>query len=148
MTATGHAMVGTIIAGTISNPLLSIPIALVSHVICDIIPHWDAGTHMNKKKSPQLFWESVLDVTVSYIASFLLLTFLFPETSLLYGFFIAFMAQLLDWITAPYYILKWKFPPFSWFYTFSGITNTRLDKPWGIVTQVVFVTLLMIVAKV
>lgn len=40
MLATNHVLAGTAIGLTISNPIVSIPLALTSHIIMDLIPHW------------------------------------------------------------------------------------------------------------
>jgi len=40
MTATNHALTGAIIGLTIDKPYLAIPLALISHFICDAIPHY------------------------------------------------------------------------------------------------------------
>ena len=55
-------------------------------------------------------------------------------------------SQLPDWITAPAYMFKFKVPPFSWMYTISHNTQTRMQLPWGLVTQVVSVGVLIVVA--
>ena len=49
MTATTHALIGTIIAAKIGNPALAIPIAIASHIAADAIPHWDTATNRKKK---------------------------------------------------------------------------------------------------
>jgi len=143
MTATGHAIIGTVIAAKIGNPALAIPIALVSHIAADIFPHWDAGTNSKTKTINRIKREAVIDVLVGFAVSYLLIHFIFPETNLIYAFILIIAAQGLDWVTAPSYMLGWKFPPFNWFYTLSDKTNTRMDKPWGIIGQV-WVLLLLI----
>lgn len=40
MTATNHALTGTLIGLAIGQPLIAIPVALISHFICDAIPHF------------------------------------------------------------------------------------------------------------
>lgn len=42
MTATNHALTGAIIGIFIDKPYLALPLAFVSHFICDIIPHFKA----------------------------------------------------------------------------------------------------------
>ena len=147
MTATGHAVIGTVIAATISIPALAIPIAICSHVFADLVPHWDAGTHKKEKTEKEFLFEAIIDVVISYIVGFLLVHFLFPQTNILYAFMIIFFAQLLDWLTAFYNILHWRFPPFTWFYTFSHETNMKLDKPWGIITQTAVCVALLVIGK-
>lgn len=115
MTATGHALIGTVIAGTIGNPILAIPVAIGSHILCDLLPHWDAGTHSNKKTKEQLKKEAALDVIIGFVASYGLLQYAFPETNLLYAFIMILCAQGLDWVTAPYYMFGVKTQPFKFF---------------------------------
>jgi hypothetical protein len=40
MTATNHALTGAAIGLLVGNPLIAIPLAIASHFICDIIPHF------------------------------------------------------------------------------------------------------------
>lgn len=40
MTATNHALTGAIIGLTISNPVVAIPLALLSHYVLDALPHY------------------------------------------------------------------------------------------------------------
>lgn len=49
MTATNHALTGTAIGLIIGEPLLAIPLALLSHFICDALPHFGfAGDEKQK----------------------------------------------------------------------------------------------------
>jgi hypothetical protein len=43
MTATNHALTGAVIGLTIHNPWIAIPVALLSHLICDAIPHFGSS---------------------------------------------------------------------------------------------------------
>jgi membrane-bound metal-dependent hydrolase YbcI (DUF457 family) len=52
MTATGHAIIGVAIAATIPNPFIAVPIAIGSHILADIFPHWDTGTNRKDNFSP------------------------------------------------------------------------------------------------
>lgn len=120
MTATAHAIIGIAIAVKVGNPALAIPVAFASHLAADSIPHWDVATHRHKKEIRRLIFDLFVDVSLSFILSVVILSLLFPKTSLSYAFLIIMASQLLDWITGPYYILDYLFkihpPPFSWFY--------------------------------
>lgn len=146
MTATSHALLGTIIAAKVGNPTLAIPLALASHVIADLIPHWDVGFGKKEKGLPRVLRESVGDVLLGFALSFALIFLLFPQTSLVYVFIIIIVAQLPDWLMAPYYFFNIK--AFKWAYHFGKRTNTDLDKPWGIISQVVAVSLLLALALI
>lgn len=43
MTATNHALTGSIIGLTIGTPLIAIPLAVLSHFVLDALPHYGAG---------------------------------------------------------------------------------------------------------
>ena len=131
MTATGHAVIGTVIAATVANPVLAIPLAVMSHVAADLFPHWDPGTNRNKKTKDRFIAEAVLDVLISYTITFLLIFFVFPETNLLYAFIVVLASQGLDWASAPYVFFNIKKPSFFyWVYRLQKTFDNRLDKPW------------------
>lgn len=147
MTATSHAIIGTLIAAKFGNPYIALPLALASHVAADIFPHWDSGTNEETKTNKRIFNEAIIDVALSFVVSYALLYFLFPQTSLWYAFIMVIASQALDWATAPYYFFHLKFQPFKWIYDFSYATNSKLDKPWGIINQVTLLLFLIILAK-
>lgn len=148
MTATSHAVIGTVIAAKVGNPALAIPLALASHFVADMVPHWDAGFNWRKKSENRFLAEAVADVIVGFIASYLLLIFLFPSTNLLYAFLLIIASQLPDWLMAPYLFFKSKFPLFRYAYTIQGPFNRSADIPWGIINQVAILILLVVLAKV
>lgn len=148
MTATGHALVGTALSATISNPIIGIPVALISHVFCDLFPHWDSGTHIKEKTQKRFVAEAVLDVLLSATLTYLTLHFIFPKVNLLYGFAMAFSAQLLDWITMLYVLLKIKIKPIKLIYNLQVATNKTWDKPWGIIDQATLVIVLISLIKI
>lgn len=43
MTATNHALTGAAIGLVIGEPLLAVPAALVSHFVCDALPHYSSS---------------------------------------------------------------------------------------------------------
>lgn len=145
MTATAHALVGTVIAAKIGNPALAIPIAIASHVVTDAIPHWDTGSHRKEKTWNALVGHTFLDVVLGFILSFLLIYFIFPGTSYIYAFVMIIAAQSFDWLTAPYYFLKYQ--AFKPFYRLQKSFENEIDKPWGIITQVATVVILVALAK-
>jgi hypothetical protein len=148
MTATGHALIGTVIAAKIGNPALAIPIALGSHFLADALPHWDTGTNREKKSKTRFVVESTIDLLLGFILSWVLIVLLFPSTNLLYAFIIIIVSQLPDWLTAPYLFLDWKFPPFTWIYELQKKFDTEKQLPWGFINQVVVVVGLILLAKI
>jgi hypothetical protein len=145
MTATSHALIGTIIAAKIGNPALAIPIAIASHIVADAIPHWDTATNRSKKTFRRMFTDSFIDVVLGFVLSYLLIIFLFPATNLAYAVLIIFASQFLDWATALYYFFHLQ--AFKFVYSFQKLFNHDLDLPWGLVTQIIPVLTLVVLAK-
>lgn len=50
MTATNHALTGALVAISISNPLIGLPLAFMSHFIIDMLPHWDHKARADLQK--------------------------------------------------------------------------------------------------
>lgn len=137
MTATGHAIIGTSLAAIIPNPLIGIPLAILSHIFADAFPHWDTGTNMKKKSKLEFVIGSFIDLGISFFVPFILAVYLFPQTSLLYVYIMVIAAQGLDWASAPSVFLGWKFAPITWSNAIQKMFDNRLDKPKGIIYQVV-----------
>ncbi|MBP9719313.1 MAG: hypothetical protein KBD46_02495 [Candidatus Levybacteria bacterium] len=149
MTATGHAVIGTVIAATIPNPWIAAPLAILSHLAADVFPHWDVGTHEKTKSRKLIMQQAFIDVLFGFIISYLLIIFVFPNTNLLYAFIMIILAQGFDWAWAPYYFFHIKkFPVFKWIFDFSIHFDNRLGKPWGIINQIAVLVLLVIIAKI
>lgn len=147
MTATGHAVIGTIIAAKIGNPALAIPIAIGSHILADMFPHWDPGVNRDKKSKNRFIAEGVIDVLAGLAITFLLVEVFFPQTNLLYAFVVAFSAQLFDWLGSPYLFFGVKNPPiFYWIYKFQKRFDNGEDTIFGKVGQAAVVVILVILA--
>lgn len=144
MTATSHAIVGTVIAAKVGNPYIAVPIALLSHVILDMIPHWDTATNGNGRRNLKTFINSMIDFVISLIVSFSIATVLFSQANLAYVFFMIIVAQLFDWLTAPYLFFGINFP-FIYVYRFQKIFDRKLASPWGVVTQVATVIGILVI---
>ena len=144
MTATGHAIIGTVIAAKVGNPALAIPLAFASHFLADALPHWDTGYHRGNKTKNIFFIQSAIDVFVGFFVSFVLLQVFFPTTNLFYAFFMIIIAQLPDWLTAPYLFLNLKIPPFTWMYNLQKIFDTHLGMPWGVINQAIVLAAVII----
>ncbi len=148
MTATGHALVAALIAAKFHNPYIALPLSLASHFACDLIPHWDAGTHRRSKTRKQLFLEAGVDVAISLGASYLVYHNFLHETNYVLLYASVFLSQLPDWLMAPYVIfngrgklLAWS----KWMYKLQHVLQSRLDLPWGLVTQIVTPIILYII---
>lgn len=146
MTATAHALIGTVIAAKIGNPALALPIAFASHFAADMIPHWDTLTNRESKSWNRLFIDTVFDGMLALTLSYSLIVLLFPSTNYFYALLVMFFAVLPDVLHAPYTFFKIK--QFKWAYEIGKRTNKSLDKPWGVVTQIVTVVIVILLGKI
>lgn len=70
MTTTNHAITGAFIATLIKQPFLAIPLAFLSHFVCDALPHFDVKFKFGTKGMYQYL---VADSSVALlVAAFLL----------------------------------------------------------------------------
>jgi len=62
VTAPNHALTGAFIGLSISNPVLALPLALVSHLVCDFIPHYDQPEPLalDRIKSRRFIYEQIV----------------------------------------------------------------------------------------
>ena len=144
MTATDHALIGGTIVAAIPDPSIGLPLAFLSHPIADMIPHWDFGRGWRKKTKLTLFLQGAFDLSVGVIAAYLIFG---HNVNLVYFFSAIFLSEVWDLLQVPYWILDWKFPPFSTFYRIQHLIGGKAKLPWGIVTQAVTVITLIIVLR-
>lgn len=141
MTATAHALIGASIAAKVANPYFGIPLAILSHFAADLIPHWDAGTNRRKKSITRLRIEATIDVLLGFALSYL---FFRNQVDPVYLFVMIIAAQLPDWLEAPASKFGIRIPPFTWVEWLGHRLQTRMQLPWGLVTQIVVVGLLLL----
>ncbi len=142
MTATAHALIGGAIAASVQDPALGLTLSFISHPIADIIPHYDFGWGWRDKTKLKLFLQGSFDLGFGVLVSY----FLFGQfTSFWYFTGCIFLAEFLDLATVPYWLLNWRFIPFSWIYKFQHNIQGKAKLPWGFLTQVTTVVLLVIV---
>lgn len=145
MTATAHALVGGAIAASVSSPELAIPLAMISHPILDMVPHWDFGKGWRDKSKIHFVAEGAFDLCLGFVLSYIIFG---QNISFWYFVIVVFSSLLFDLLQTPYWFLDWKFPPFSWAYRFGSFTNGSAKLPWGILNQVVSVLLIILVLRV
>lgn len=132
MTATAHAIIGGAIAASIPDPTIGLPLATLSHPLMDMIPHWDFGLGWRKKSKITLFLQGSIDLFIGVAIAYLLFA---KTTDNLYLLSAIFLSEVWDLLQAPYWLLSWKFPPFSTLYNFQHAINGKAKLPWGILTQ-------------
>lgn len=149
MTATAHALIGASVAHAIPDPVIGLPASLLSHFICDKIPHWDAMTTANGKSRRLILYETIVDVVIGYTLVILIFFLWAKSPNPAYILLSAFVSQLPDWFEIPYVFLESKMPPFYQNYLFQKRLhdiwfNARLKAPWGVVTQLGAVGLFLV----
>lgn len=100
MTATNHALTGACIATFLRQPFLALPLAYISHFVCDAVPHF--GIDMNFR-SRAMYWWLAIDGIVTLTAAGLLISIGVKQPLLLAMAGFAAMSPDLAWL---YYGLK------------------------------------------
>ena len=144
MTSISHALIGAAIAARLPHPAGAATLALLTHFLCDAIPHWDLGT--NWRLRPRIITGSlaIAETLVALVGTYIIFARFVPNQTVL---FIAILASLApDWLEAPYYFLMPHAPKFFYYmYKIQSLVHERLDAPWGVVTQVAVVGLFLTV---
>lgn len=145
MTATAHALVGGAIASSFSNPALGLSLALASHPLLDMIPHWDFGKGWRDKNKITFMVEGVFDLSIGLISSYIIFG---QFLDLGYFLTVVFASLVFDLLQVPYWLFNMRIPPFSWAYQIQSKIDRTAKPPWGIVTQAATVTGLVLVLKI
>lgn len=150
MLATSHALIAGVILKTFPDPKIALPMALVSHFILDLVPHWDATSGINngseesrtlvgKKNLPKIIFSSTVDILLGFGLTYWLFAALDPTM-----LFIAIVvSQLPDWLQTPYYFWGIKFAPSIWSKKIQKIVHFKARLPWGLLTQIAVIVPLL-----
>jgi hypothetical protein len=138
MTATNHALTGALIGLIVGEPLIAVPVALVSHFVCDALPHYTS----NKPQEALLKSSSFRNYLVAEASLCFLLVLILairqPEHWLL-ACICAFLAASPDLLWIPRYLKTrankaWQPNAFSRF----ALTIQWFAKPIGAVVEAVW----------
>ena len=110
MLETPHVAVGAAIAAKIPNPYIAIPLALVSHLIMDQVPHWNPHSYTEIKTKGQISnntkYLAIVDVAISLGLGFYIASRFLPDYKHAVVILAAsFAAVLPDVIKSPYFLL-------------------------------------------
>lgn len=136
-----HAVVGAVIATKIGNPALSLPLALASHYVLDLLPHWNPHLNRELTKRGRISGRTTLfvaaDVVVSLLAGFYIASQALPDTGrfavIIAG---AFLAVLPDVIEGPYFFMGYKHPLLARLVKFQGLVQFNAPPLLGLATQI------------
>jgi len=137
-----HFLTGAAIASGVKNPLLAVPLALLSHFVLDLIPHKDmvGDDHL----SPENLSIRLVDI---FATAFLFLVFV-PVSLRVYALIIGLVAISPDLIALPGAFIpdeqkKGFFLAFKRFHVdlLQGWFRPYIDWFWGLVSQLVILLL-------
>lgn len=103
-----HTIVGATIATKIGNPALSLPLAFLSHLVLDLVPHWNPRIYkeMNHKGQVSCRSRKIIladGLSALFAGTFLALRF-YPDLIRVAAILVAcFLAVLPDLAEAPYF---------------------------------------------
>lgn len=136
-----HAVVGSVIAAKIGNPVLAFPLAVASHFALDLVPHWNPHLNSELKTYGKLTHKTVfficLDITAAVLATgFLASTFL-PNTNTFTMVMLGgLMGILPDLVEAPYFFFGVRLPLIHWLLRFQKSIQNDAHPIIGLTTQV------------
>lgn len=128
-------MTGALIAVAVQRPILAIPLALLSHFIADMMPHYGAGdVSFNKRDSQKHFIlqqaiDAYLAVGLMWLIPFALQKYQAPSVTAW-----CMLAAFLPDVIWPYQYVMAKrrgtYPPLNWYTRFHKAIQW-CERPWG-----------------
>jgi hypothetical protein len=141
MTFVAHTLIGAAIAAKITNPYLAGPIALCSHFLCDMIPHWDLGTSWRNRPKKITGTLAIIETFIAIFGTYFLFINIIKSPILLIT--VIFFSLLPDWLEAPYFMFANSPKIFKYVYKIQSFLHSRLPAPWGIYTQILVVIIFL-----
>ncbi len=137
-----HVLIGAAIATTVSNPVVSLSLSLVSHFVTDYIPHWNPHINTEIKKYGSITKQSLLILAADSGSALVLgssIAFLKSESLSQFLIIMAccLMAVLPDVLEIPYYFFKQKIKWMEDLITFQRSHQWNVKPVWGILAQVI-----------
>ncbi|MBN1168836.1 hypothetical protein JXA63_03000 [Candidatus Woesebacteria bacterium] len=145
MLETPHVVVGAAIAASVSNPMLSLPLALGSHFLLDRIPHWNPHTYTETEKYGKIRNSSMIiasvDTAIAFlIGSYIAYTYL-PDYKMSFVIITAcFLSVLPDVIKSPFYLMKNKNGLLKKYINFERSLQVEIGIYLGLLTQLLVIT--------
>lgn len=136
-----HAVVGAAIATKVANPALALPLALASHFVLDLLPHWNPHLNREMKIHGKITSRTtaivIADAIISLVAGSYIASMALPDITrfitILAG---SFFAVLPDVIEGPYFFFGWKNPLITWLIKFQSSMQFNTSFIPGVLTQV------------
>lgn len=136
---------GAAIAIKIGNPALALPLALASHFVLDLLPHWNPHLNREIKKYGRVTRRTTIiiiaDVVASLVAGFYIASTALPNRELFITVLLgAFFAVLPDVVEAPYFFFRWKNPLIIKLAKFQSSLQVNVPFLPGLVSQILIIS--------
>lgn len=136
-----HVAVGAALAIRIPNPLISIPLAFLSHFIVDYIPHWNPSLYTETEKSGKPSRKSniivLADVVLSLTLGFFIAFRFWPNSQRMASILLAcFAAVAPDAVEGFYFYLGMKMPFLKKLAKFQHEHQSTVRPLPGLLTQI------------
>lgn len=137
-----HVLVGVAIATKFPHPALAIPLAIGSHIVLDMLPHWNPHLNTEMKTHGRVSNQSKAVIYVDLAVSLAAIGFFsyqaLPNMShaILIGA-TGFASMVPDLVEAPYFFFKWKTRLLERWILFQKAIQTDAGPVFGILTQIV-----------
>lgn len=147
-----HALTGGVIAYKIGSPLISLPLAFLSHFIIDMLPHWNSSLHkektklghISKKTKTVIFLDCAFGLFLGLWLAFKRLPNYNQTVVVLLGCLMGILPDLLE---APYYLLNKKNNKLKWLRDFQGKHQFNVPFLPGMIFQIIFLFFLISIVK-
>ncbi len=141
MLETPHVALGAAIAVAIPNPLISIPLAFVSHFILDMTPHWNPHLNTETKKYGYLTNKTLFIIGLDIACAITLVGFIayhaLPNSSLFFNILLTSFASVSpDIVEGPYFLFGYKTRLIDAWIKFQKSIQTDANFFWGMSTQI------------
>lgn len=143
-----HAATGGMIALKIGHPLISLPLAVLSHFILDLLPHWNPNLTKEKKNKNKISKKTILiiffDCLIGLVLGLKIASLALPDTKRAIFVIFGCLAGILpDLIEAPYFFFNKNFPFLKGLISFQNKHQWNISIASGIIFQLVFLLLIL-----
>jgi hypothetical protein len=137
-----HVLVGIALAEKTGHPLLAIPLALGSHFVLDMLPHWNPHLNTEMRKHGQITPRTKTIIVVDAAISLAIIGFFvskaLPDQVLATTILLCAFASILpDIMEAPYFFFKKKTTFLEKSIKFQKAIQTDAGPIFGILTQII-----------
>lgn len=144
MLETPHVAIGAAIATKVANPALSLPLALLSHLLVEKVPHWNPHIFTEKDKTGVVSKKSlkiiILDSSLALLVGGFIAIRTYPDIKRVTVILLAsFLSVLPDLIEAPYFFLNLNKPWIKKYIHWQRGLQQDTTFLFGMVTQTIVV---------